>query len=142
MALLAKRCGNRLLNLIEHLDMGTFVQGTINLDARMFTAEQGDCVNEPIELGLRVPLDDRLEFPKQGLNDVAADEKRELSDPESRLNSQVARKPGFQSQANLRFFWKFFQERFCFGVGRLIDPPDSHRRGGADAACTNSRYSR
>ena len=60
----------------------------------MSTTKQWYDVNEPVEFGLRISLDDCLEFSEQRFDDVAADKKGPLSDCESALNLEMSVDPG------------------------------------------------
>ena len=70
----------------------------------MGTAKQRDNINESIEFGLRVSLDDCFKLSKQRFNDVTADKKRELSDCEFALDVEMPVKPRQQAGVNFRSF--------------------------------------
>ena len=59
----------------------------------MSAAKQWNNINEPVEFGLRVSLDDCLKLSEQRLNDIATDKKRDISHCEFALNREMPINP-------------------------------------------------
>ena len=60
----------------------------------MSATKQRDNINESVEFGLRVSLDDGLKLSEQRFDGVTADKKRTLSDCESALDMKMPVEPG------------------------------------------------
>jgi hypothetical protein len=56
------------------MEVGAVSQITVDLGLCVVAAQQWNDVYEAIEFGLRVSLDDRLEFSKKRFDNIAADD--------------------------------------------------------------------
>ena len=74
--------------------MGAVFQGVVYIGVRVIPAQQGDDINQPVEFGLWVALDNSLELSKQRLDGIGAYQQWHLANCERTMDMDVFFEPG------------------------------------------------
>ena len=83
-----------MFDLVKHFCVGAVFQGVVYIGVRVIPAQQGDDINQPVEFGLWVALDNSLELSKQRLDGIGAYQQWHLANCERTMDMDVFFEPG------------------------------------------------